>query len=71
MDRHFADKAVAAGFLAFAAEAFAIAEIDIDGVDRRHRGGGGAGKAQHAGEPIGIEETTLRVAVGLRADVGG
>ena len=46
MDRHLADKAVAAGFLAFAAKAVAVAEIDIDGVDRRHRGGRGAGKAE-------------------------
>ena len=48
-----------------------IPEIDIDGVDRRHGGGGGAGKAQHAGQAIGIEKIALFVAIGLRADVGG
>src|SRR6202044_2783749 len=63
MDGHLADKAVAAGFLAFAAKTFAVAKIDIDGVERRHIGGGGTGETQYPRQPIGIEKAALRVAV--------
>ena len=68
---HFCRKAVAARGLAFAAEAFAVAEVDIDGVDRRHVGGGRAGEAKRARQPVGIEETAVRIAVGLGAELGG
>ena len=61
MDRHLADKAVAAGFLAFAAKAFLVAEIDIDRVDRRHSRGGGAGKTQRARQTIRIEEAIFSI----------
>ena len=71
MDGHLADKTVAAGFFAFAPKTFAVAEIDIDGVERRHIGGGGAGQTQRPRQPIGIEKAALRVAVCLRAELGG
>ena len=56
---------------AFAAKTVAVAEIDIDGVDRRHLRGRRAGEAERPRQPVGIEETALRIAVGLGAKLGG
>ena len=71
MDRHLAEKAIADCFLAFAAEAVAVVEVDKDGVDCGHPGGRCAGKTQSAGEPVGIEPVALRVAIGASAKLGG
>ena len=47
-----------------------IAEVDGDGVDRLHLRRRGAGEAERARQPVGIEEAAVRVAVGLRAEFG-
>ena len=71
VDRHFAGKTVAAGGLAFAAKAVVVTEVDIDSVDRRHLGGGRAGKAQRSRQPIRVEKSPLRIAVGFGAELRG
>jgi hypothetical protein len=70
VDRHLADEPVAARFLAFALEPSLVAEIDVDSVDRRHPGGGRAGKTKAARKLIGSKEVALRVAVGLGTELG-
>ena len=67
----FAAKAVAACRLAIAAETVVVAKVDIDGIDRRHPGGGRAGEAERARQPVGIEISAVGVAVGLGAELGG
>ena len=71
MDRHLAAESIAPRFLAFAPQPGVVAEIDIDGVDRRDERRGGAREAENAGEPVGIEKAPLRVAVGFRTKLGG
>jgi len=52
-------------------EAVGVAEVDIDGVDRRDLSGSGAGEAQNAREAIGIEPSSACIAVAWRAKLGG
>ena len=63
-------KAVAAGEFGVAAQRVGIAEIDMDGLDRRHFRRRRAEQAERAGDPIGFGERAVGFAVGFRAEFG-
>ena len=71
MDREPRGETVAARRFGLGAQACEVAEVDIDGLDRRHRGGGRAEQTERAREPIGLGELSVRVPVGLGAELGG
>jgi hypothetical protein len=70
MDGHFAGEAITARFLGLPAQRCGIAEVDSDGVDGLHPRGRRGGKAERAGESVGIEEAALAVAICLGAELG-
>ena len=71
MDRHLGAEAVAARFACFRAQAIHVAEIRIDGVDRRNARRGRCGEREVARQPIGRGETARLIAVRLRAKLRG
>src|SRR6516165_11859695 len=71
MDGHLADEAVAGRLLAFAAETGVVAEIDEHRVDCGDARGRRAGKTQGARKAIRIEKPPIRVAICMRAELGG
>ena len=64
-------EAVAPRFGGVAAQAFGVAEVDIDGLDRRKLCRRRAVEADVAGQAIGLGEQALFVAVGFGAEFGG
>ncbi len=63
MNGEATDEAVASRHLGIALERGQVAEVDIDGLDRRNAGRGRREQADGAGEPIGLGEQAVAVTV--------